>query len=465
MTTMLDRPRRFVRGTPHAVRRFDAAGGGRRWQGNQSFGNLVSEVGGQGETIRRRSAYYARNNALLANAISSIVANAIGTGIRPVSRHPDPSIRAQILARWERWSEECDVEGVSDFPGLQATATRTLIEGGEVFPQLLNQPEFRLRLLDGAMVPMDSAVLSPERQVVQGVEIDAMGRRLAYHVLRYRPELLGSVGYDKVRIAATDLLHMFCPLGPGQIRGIAWTTSVLLRLNEIDLYEDAQLMRQKVSAMFTGYIVDPNGQPNQFDGTSSDGILNSALEPGTLKVLGPGQDVRFSDPAKIGSDNLEFIRVQVRAVAAGMGVPAYHVDGDLSQANYSSLRAAMVEFRRRIEQLQYNTIVFQFCRPVWKRFIMTEVLAGRLQGNIEQLLLVEWVPPRLDWVDPVKDVAAVAEAIRLGLISRSGAVAELGLDIEALDAQIAADRAREKTLGLDFTPSTGAKSNAADPQQ
>jgi capsid protein len=68
--------------------------------------------------------------------------------------------------------------------------------------------------------------------------------------------------------------------------------------------------------------------------------------------------------------------------------------------------------------------------------------------------------PAKRWVDPAKDAAAEAEQIRLGLKSRRQAVAEQGWDIEALDAEIAADRARERDLGLDFS---GGANVAADP--
>ena len=62
-----------------------------------------------------------------------------------------------------------------------------------------------------------------------------------------------------------------------------------------------------------------------------------------------------------------------------MGVPYTNVTGDLRQANYSSLREGKLEFRRRIEQFQHGTLVFQLCRPVWRRWLRDAVLAGALE--------------------------------------------------------------------------------------
>jgi capsid protein len=42
------------------------------------------------------------------------------------------------------------------------------------------------------------------------------------------------------------------------------------------------------------------------------------------------------------------------SVSASLGLPYHLVTGDVRQANYSSLRAELVEFRRRVEQLQHG---------------------------------------------------------------------------------------------------------------
>ena len=61
------------------------------------------------------------------------------------------------------------------------------------------------------------------------------------------------------------------------------------------------------------------------------------------------------------------------------GVAYTNVTGDLRPANYSSLREGKLEFRRRIEQFQDGTLVFQLCRPVWRRWMGEAVLAGALK--------------------------------------------------------------------------------------
>ena len=460
---MLDRLRRLF--TPTQTRRFDAAAGGRRWQGAQTFAGINPEIAAAAGPVRRRGAYYARNNPWIGNGVAAIVANAIGAGIKPQSQHPEPAVRALLQRRWNAWTADADADGLTDAYGLQALAVRCLVEQGECFAQLLlTDAGLRVRLLDPEMVAADETrELGDGRRIYQGIEFAADGTRLAYHVRRVRPGDLTLSGFDLVRVPAEQMCHLFLALAPGQVRGISWLAPVLPRLHELDLYEDAQLVRQKVAALFAGFVIDPTGQAQGFDGTAANGVLDTGLEPGTLKVLPPGFDIRFSDPAEVG-DGIQFMKLQLRAVAAGLGVPSYLLDGDLSEANYSSMRAGLIEFRQRLEALQYHTIAHQLLRPIWRAWIMGELLAGRIAGEPEDLLAVEWITPAKPWVDPAKDAAAEAEMLRLGLKSRRQAVAEQGWDVEALDAEIAADRAREAALGLDFATNGGtADGRAADP--
>jgi lambda family phage portal protein len=125
------------------------------------------------------------------------------------------------------------------------------------------------------------------------------------------------------------------------------------------------------------------------------------------------------------------------------------------KANYSNSRLALLEFRRRIEAYQHAVMVWQLCRQVWARWMDTAVLAGALElpdydRRRREYLACDWLPPKWDWIDPAKDARAEVEQIAAGLKSRTQALAERGYDAEQVDAQIAADKARESALGLTF---------------
>ena len=178
-----------------------------------------------------------------------------------------------------------------------------------------------------------------------------------------------------------------------------------------------------------------------------------------MQFLEPGEDVKFSQPADVGASYAEFLRMQFRAVAAAMGVTYEQLTGDLTQVNYSSIRAGLLEFRRRCEALQHGVIVHQLCRPIWQAFIEQAVLEGSLalpgyargdQTQRRAYLAVKWIPQGWQWVDPQKEFNAMLTAMRAGLLSRSEAISSFGYDAEDVDREIAADNARADALGLVF---------------
>jgi lambda family phage portal protein len=224
---------------------------------------------------------------------------------------------------------------------------------------------------------------------------------------------------------------------------------VLLRLRELDALTDAQLVRQKIGALLAGFVTDADG--TSLEGAHDGGNVAS-LEPGTMQRLKPGESVTFSDPPQTDAGAEAFQRGIVREIGAGIGIPSFMLDNDMGEVNFSSARVALIAFRRRLEQWQ-DSFAHQFLRPVYRRWLTIEILSGRIEAELnEQTLRCKFIPARSAWVDPLKDSQSTVIALGAGLTSRREAVAALGLNIEELDAEIAADQAREKALGISFAP-------------
>lgn len=161
-----------------------------------------------------------------------------------------------------------------------------------------------------------------------------------------------------------------------------------------------------------------------------------------MRVLPPGAEVTFSDPGKGLSQAVEFLRAQDREIAAGVGLTFEQLTGDLGEANYSSARVGLLEFRRRAEMLQKNLIEAQLLRPLWRRWIDIQALAGGIPADTADFRAVNFVAPGWQWVDPQNEVAAEVAAIDAGLKSREEVVAGRSRDIDDLDEERARDAAR-----------------------
>ncbi|WP_206607939.1 phage portal protein [Ferruginivarius sediminum] len=453
---------------------YQGAGTGRRaktW--NPSRASINTILTGDLDRLRARTRDAVRNNPHAAAAREALVSNMVGTGIVPRTLSQVEARREALRLAFADWIEEADADGRCDFFGLQGMVAGGLFDGGEILVR-----RRRRRQRDGLSVPLQLQLIEPEhldatfnrdlergRTIRNGVEFDAIGRRRAYWLWRGHPGewQTSADAARRVRVPARDIAHIFNPLRPGQIRGVPWPATVLTRLYEIDQYDDAELVRKKTAALFAAFVQKRTGDgatgsaAEAFGGVGDPPVeadeLDIVLEPGTTQLVPDGYEMKFSEPADVGANYEVWIKQQLRTVAAGMGVTYEQLTGDLSDVNYSSIRAGLLEFRRRVEAWQHNVLVFQFCRVAWRWFAEAAVQAGVVpaRGFAEDrrdFLRAKWIPQGWTWVDPEKEIKAVVMAIRAGIISRADAIAEFGYDAEEIDREVAAETARVERMGL-----------------
>jgi lambda family phage portal protein len=447
---------------PVAVRSLEAAGGGRRWVDARSVTSAVVVHAGAA-TVAARATHFILNNPRGARIVETLAANLVGTGIKPRSQHPAETTRARLHRNFLAWTDRADVENRGDWYALQAQAARDLVTFGEALfligaDAATAAPQ--LRRLHPEQLDRSLSRPTAAGSIHQGVEFDAAGRIAAYHLRPAMPgDPLAGLATAPVRVPASDILHVFRPLLPGQVRGLSWFAPVLLAAKELDALLDAMLVRAKVAAMHVGVVTTPDGAVS-YDGDQDGAALDVTLEPGAMPVLPPGRSIEFMDiPDQGGASAL--LTETLRAVAVGTGVTYEQLSGDFSKVNYSSERSAKLEFRRFIEGVQHHTLVFGLCRPVWQRFIRWQTLTGAVSASAyladpAAFEAVKWLPPAWPWVDPQNEATAAETALRNRLRSRSEIIAERGYDAEDVDAEIAADAARLARLGLATTPDTEA---------
>ena len=443
--------------------RLEGAMSRRRLRGwNPPLENINALVASGGPRLLARSRELVVTNGYAANACEAFAANLVGDGIKPSSLIGDADLRDRVQRLWLAWTDEADADGLTDFYGLQAMVAREMFVAGECFVRLrprraedgLPVP-LQLQLLQSEMLPFEKTETAANGNRIRcGIEFDAIGRRVAYHFRRRHPgdstDQGGPVIPETVRVPAADVLHIYRPIDAGQIRGLPHVAPAMVRLFLLDQYDDAELDRKKTAAMFAGFITKTAPEEPMMGEADADpdGAAIASLEPGTMQVLLPGEDVRFSSPADVGGGYEAFQYRTLLAVSASLGLPYHLVTGDVRQANYSSLRAELVEFRRRVGQLQHGVLVHQLCRAVWRRWLETAALSGALDlDDPVAARPVQWIPPRWDWVDPLKDIQAQVLAMEAGITSRRKVVEGTGYDIEEVDRENAADAKRAAGSG------------------
>lgn len=466
---------------PGAMKNFEAGKNGRRLKAIPSSVIAINSlIRAYGRTVVARSRYLAINNAYAASAKDEFVSAFVGNGIKPSSLAKDLELRKEIAEAFADWTDEADADGLTDFYGLQNIVASEMFEAGECFVRIrprraedgLSVP-FQLQLLPSEMLPTDHNVsLGNGRRIECGIEFDAIGQRVAYWFYRAHPGEssifdLSSSGSMQVRVPAEEVLHLFKPLRAGQTRGIPHTLAGMITLAMLDLYDDAELERKRIAALFGAFITRPAGEDeeeNPFgaqDGMrrapGSNDSSDFSLEPGAIIDLNEGQDVKFAEPADVGSTFEPFQYRALLKAAAGFGVTYAGMTGDWRQANYGSQRGALIHFRRKVEALQNHVMIFQFCRPIWLRWFKEAVLARAIPvaataflATPKVFMRVKWITPKWEWIDPLKDLQAEKLAVDSGFKSRSDVIEATGEDRDEVDDRIAADQASAADKGIAF---------------
>ena len=434
------------------LRHYEGAASGRRTQGWKKPASDANVVAGPAlGPLRQVARDLVRNNAFAESALTTIVDHVVGWGIVP----KPAKANAAAADLWKQWAETtaCDADGRNDFAGLQKLIMRTVVESGEVLVRRrIRRPE------DGFPIPMQLQVLDPDYldttkanatlpnggRIIHGVEFDAIGRRIAYWLFKEHPGSNVGNAAASVSVPADGVLHVYRQDRPGQVRGVSWFAPVMLAWKDFDDFDDATLVKQKVSACLAVVISDPDGSNVPLGTVDAAQPYVDQLEPGAVIQGPPGRTVEVVQPPSV-REYADYSRTKLRAMATGIGISYEDLTGDYTATNFSSARMSRLRHWARVEDWRWRMLVPQFCAPAWRWMVEA---AAVMDLKIPLDLEAEWTGSPLPMIDPANEGLAYQRNIRSGLMSQSEALRERGYDPAAVFAEMAADNEKLDKLGL-----------------
>jgi lambda family phage portal protein len=422
--------------------------GGRLKNWNPGSTDADSEILSSLAVLRNRSRDLIRNTPHALSAIDEIVDAIVGTGINTRFSDLDEDHKSERERRfqkvWRDWSDstECDFDGKLKLRGIQRLVVRSWLESGEVLIRLRKVRKkipFQIQVIEGDFI---ADHLNDGDKIKSGIEYDSEGRVSAYHLYKSHPG--SSVSYnlsETVRVDSSEIIHVFSRNRPGQTRGIPRLAPVILKINDLDEFEDAEIVRQKISSCFSAFIYDVEPGEDLLD--DEDYELGEKMSPGNIEFLPPGKKIEFGNPpTKDGY--AEFSSSALKSIAAGAGVSYEGMTGDYSKTTYSAGKMARNKFNRSIKSAQQLIVVDIFLDRIVEEFKRFSVFAGVSSEGIVH----RHTTPRVEMIEPVKETNALIALLRSGLKAWDDAVSELGEDPDHLLSQIALDRKRFKELDL-----------------
>lgn len=434
-------------------RQFDGAKRLGRWNDWRTPGTDADmAAAGARSMLRNRSRDLLRNDAHAKKGIEVLVAHGIGAGIKPRPTTQSEPFNELLTRRFAEWAEEeADIAGDQTYYAMQATAFRAMMGDGETLVRLIGAPKSRklriplqLQLLEADHIDSskDGPLNNSKGHLTQGVEFDAYGARVAYWLFPEHPGSGSIRRPESIRVPAADIIHPYEQLRPGQVRGVSNFSAVIAGLRDVGDYNGAELMKQKIAALF-GLIVKTDSASEVGDtltGKIEDGFGNivEELYPGLIGYLRQDADVTTLQPPST-QNHESFVRSQLRQVAAGLGITYAQLTGDLAQANYSATRAGMNEFWARMDQLRALTYIPKMCGRVWRRWVDTAYTAGVLTVPVAS---TAWTVPARPIVNPTEHASARRSALRDGVATLEMEIGKEGNDYR----EVLRARAREKDL-------------------
>lgn len=416
----------------------------------------------------------ARNNPYGVRIVNVMAGSVVGTGITPrFSVIKSRRRREAVQRRWAQFVTECDATGRGDLYSMQYLAARAWAESGAAL--MLWQP---MPSSAGLAVPWTLRVLEPDYidlnisdfttgRILQGIEFEPNGRRVAYHLFDGHPgEAVGAGRFHSRRVDAAYVDHMFQELRPGQVHGAPLMTPIVMDLRDVGEAQEARAMQEKIAACFVAFVHSRAGStrsPLAGGGATekdSAGRSIARIQPGMIAHLEEGEDVKFGEPSPVNGF-ADYLRIMLRAAAAGAGLTYEQLTGDLTGVNYSSARIGRLEHWAQVDVLQWHMVVPQQLRPAVRRFAQHMIVQG-LMGP-DEVGGVEFSPPERAFLDPERDVKGIVAEVRAGLKSLPDAIASRGQDPDKQLAEIASANAQLDALGitLDCDPRKFARAGAA----
>lgn len=421
---------------------------------NNSGNSANTDVLQAAERMRSRARYFDENYDIVTGIFDTLVLSIVGNSnpIRPLVRNIDGTLNRQanerLLRLWGEWSINPTLSGGFSMLEALKLACRSWLRDGEFLTRFVRgssrarNPEipFLIELIDPDFLPFNKERDTKNlARIIQGIEVDRAGQRLAYHVLKDHPETsLYAITGETKRIPADEILHLKFSRRVHQLRGVTILHSVMNRLDDLKNYEESERIAARVAAAMTGYIKKPGEQMGQTVGNER----TFEMSPGMVfDNLLPGEEIGTIASNRPNPELMNFRGAMLKAIAAGTMSNASTISRDYS-GTYSSQRQELLETKPAYEGLR-QSFVDQYLGPIWREFVSMLLTAGTINTTGIDPQTIDDIEIRavdIGWIDPQKQANATETEINLGLTTRGQVIRDRGGDPAAVFAETIEER-------------------------
>ena len=461
-------------------------------------GNPIDDIHENNATLRQRSRMLYMGAPIATSAIKTNRTNVIGIGLKLKSKIDREALgmNKEAAEAWQKhteaefklWSERkeaCDATGINNFAGMQQLAFISWLLSGDCIVLQKQKKRtamypygLRLHIIEADRVrtPVNnaSAVIQQTtgrtkdgNYIYDGVEVDSDGRIAAYHIANTYPSdmIWQGTKHEFVRVEAygsktglPNVMHIMDSERPEQYRGVPYLAHVIEPLLQLRRYTEAEIMNAVIQSFLTAFITTeadtsdiPFNEVHSSDEQVSHDPNEYEMGAGTINLLEPGEDVKFSTPTHPNSGFEAFVNAMCEQVGSALEIPKDLLLKSFN-ASYSASRGALLEAWKAFK-MRREWFADDFCKPVYEIWLTEAVALGRIAAPgfftdpiIRQAYLSsEWIGGAMGSLDPTKDINAAILSVENGFSTRSQETIKLnGGDFNTNSDQLTAENEKLK---------------------
>ena len=376
-----------------------------------------------------------------------------------------------IETAWKDWGrkENCDLSHSLSLSDHYRVALRAMLrDGGALIIKhtgmSLGKYAFRIEARDIDFLDPDYNVdLKNGGRIVMSVELDTVGRPIAYHLLGSHPgdTYWTSRNQMRTRVMSSRVIHPFIRTRSNQTRGFPQFAAIMPNFRQFSGYREAAVVASRIGASGMGWLTKSPGEGEQWSGDRNpNGGFYMNFEPGTVHELPIGYHYESHKPDHPQTAYSEFVKEHLRGGAAALGVSYANLANDAGDANFSSQRVHSIEER---EQYKMTQRVFRehVCEDIFASWLAASLMAGAIRvpsaGREPRPIPVEKFDKMnhpvfrgrgWQWLDPRNESMAAKTDMETGVVSKAQIIAQRGGDEEEVQDEIRQSIEQDMELGL-----------------
>jgi lambda family phage portal protein len=377
---------------------------------------------------------YRRNNPLVASICRLRETDVVGNGIFPQAMSGDEELDKKLEEKWNEFSRSPEVTFSMTMRDLQKSLASMPIIFGD--GGLILTKTGRVQLVEGDRIGTDEGQGFHKKQadqqkekdgkrIIDGVELTPQNAPRAYHIGTREDGFLK----DVKRISARNFIFHRKRIRPTQIRGIPELAPVADDLQDLDEYDEIEMISAKVSASLSAVVKREGAMDFELAEDDEDSDRLETFNAGQFHYLEAGEDISvIGSGGRPNTQAIPYIHYRLQKIGACLGIPLEFLLQTIGDTSFSASQGMILLYQATIESEQRDLI--PVLAKLWRWKVSNWIADGSIEYNKDEVnpFEVRWQPPAFRWVNRVAQVKADATYLGLGAISLDDVSATFGHD-------------------------------------